>query len=175
MPIRDIITNPHPTLRRKARAVKDFNQELHTLLDDMVATMRVAPGVGLAAPQVNQSVRVIVVEFGDEEDETVPAKLYEIINPEITREGGERLMGVEGCLSVPGLVGEVERADKVTVKGVTRYGQRRKIKAQGWLARILQREIDHLEDVLFIDRAETIYEVPEGEEETHELLLPPLD
>jgi peptide deformylase len=171
MAIRKVITNPHPTLRRKARKVVNFDAELHALLEDMVETMRVAPGVGLAAPQVNSSVQVIVVEFGDEEDETIPPKLYEVINPQITQASEETILGMEGCLSVPRLVGEVERSATVTVKGFTRFGQPRKIKAHGWLARIFQHEIDHLNGVLFINKAQALFEVPEGEEESHERLV----
>ena len=81
MAVREIVTVPHPTLRRNARKVTDFGPKLQTLIDDMVETMRVAPGVGLAAPQVDVSLRVIAVEFGDEEDETVEPSLYTVVNP----------------------------------------------------------------------------------------------
>ena len=110
----------------------------------MVETMREAPGVGLAAPQVNAPLRLIVIEFGDEEDETVPPKLYALINPEISRHSQETVIGTEGCLSVPNLIGEVERYESITVKSLNRQGKPMKIKAKGWLARILQHEIDHL-------------------------------
>lgn len=162
MAIREIITLPHPVLRRKARKVTDFGPELQNLIDDMVETMRAAPGVGLAAPQVNVSQRLIVVEFGDEEDETAPTKLFMVINPEITRSSRELVKGTEGCLSVPDIVGEVERSVRVTVKGMNRYGQPLKIKAKGWLARIFQHEIDHIDGVLFVDRAEQVWKI-EGE------------
>ena len=85
MALRKIVTLPEPVLRRKARKVTDFGPELQTLIDDMVETMREAPGVGLAAPQIDVPLRVIVIEYGNEEDEQVPPKLYTVVNPEITR------------------------------------------------------------------------------------------
>ena len=163
MSLRDVITIPHDTLTTKARKVKNFDDDLRQLIEDMVETMREAPGVGLAAPQVNVRQRVIVIEFGDEEDEEAPRKLFKVVNPEITRRSDETVMGVEGCLSIPELVGEVERAVSVTVKGQNPYGQPMKVKAQGWLARIFQHEIDHLDGVLFIDRAENIFRLEDLE------------
>lgn len=157
MTVRTIVTVPHEVLRRKARVVTRFDKTLQTLIDDMIETMRDAPGVGLAAPQVNVSERVIVVEFGDEEDESVPPKLYVVVNPEITRFSHETEMGVEGCLSIPGLVGDVERYFAVTVKGQNRRGQPIRIKAKGWLARIFQHEIDHVNGILYTDRAEKVW------------------
>lgn len=167
MPVREVITLPHKNLKRKARKVTSFGPELQTLIDDMVETMRQAPGVGLAAPQVNVLERVLVMEFGDEEDETVPPKLYVLVNPKITRTSRETISGIEGCLSIPDLVGEVVRAQAVTVKGKSRHGQPMKLKAKGWLARIVQHEVDHLNGVLFVDRAEKIWrleDLQEGEE-----------
>ena len=166
MSIREIISLPKPVLRRKARKVTDFGPGLQTLIDDMVETMRQAPGVGLAAPQVAESLRVIVVEFHEkEDDEESPLKLYTIVNPEITRKSAETLMGTEGCLSVPGILGDVERAAAVTVKGLNRHGQPVTIKVKGWMARIFQHEVDHLDGVLFVDRAEKVWkpEIKEGE------------
>ncbi len=165
MAVREVITIPNETLVSKAHKVKEFNAELRQLVADMVDTMREAPGVGLAAPQLNVRQRVIVVEYGDEEDEEAPRKLYTVVNPEITRRSSETVLGVEGCLSVPEFVGEVERAEAVTVKGQNPYGQPGKIKAQGWLARIFQHEIDHLDGVLFLDRAERIFKLEELEDE----------
>jgi peptide deformylase len=165
MPTREIITLPQPVLRQKARKVTDFGPELQQLIDDMIETMREAPGVGLAAPQVNVPRRVIVVEFGDEEDEEVPPRLYAVINPEIVRFSPETVSGVEGCLSIPGLVGTVERPEVITVKGHNRQGKPIKIKAQGWLARIFQHEIDHLDGILFVDRAENIWKAEERTDE----------
>jgi peptide deformylase len=165
MAVREIVTLPEPVLRKKARKVTDFGPELQTLIDDMVETMRVAPGVGLAAPQVNASVRVIVVEYGEEDEEEkapVPPKLYTVVNPEITRFSNESEVGSEGCLSIPGFAGDVDRPLAVTVKGLNRRGQPIRIKAEGWLARIFQHEIDHLDGVLFVDRAERVWKL-EGE------------
>jgi peptide deformylase len=163
MALREIITLPHPTLRRKAHKVMNFGPELQTVVDDMVETMRQAPGVGLAAPQVNVPLRIIVVEYGSEEDEEAPKKLYTVINPEITRPSTETVLGTEGCLSVPGIVGEVERVEALTVKGLSRRGQPITIKAKGWLARIFQHEIDHLDGIVFVDRATRVWSGQEGQ------------
>ena len=165
MAVREIVSLPEPVLRKKARKVTDFGPELQTLIDDMVETMRVAPGVGLAAPQVDASVRVIVVEYGEEDEEektAIPPKLYTVVNPEITRFSTESEVGSEGCLSIPGFAGDVERPLGITIKGLNRRGQPIRIKAEGWLARIFQHEIDHLDGVLFVDRAERVWKL-EGE------------
>lgn len=163
---REIVTLPQPILRRKARKVTDFGTELQALIDDMIETMRQAPGVGLAAPQVDESVRVIVVEYPEkEDDEESPLKLYTMVNPRITRKSEETIVGTEGCLSVPGILGDVERPTAITVKGQNRHGQAYTLKAKGWLARIFQHEVDHLDGVLFVDRAEKVWkpELKEGE------------
>ena len=165
MAIREIITLPSSTLRRKARKVTTFGPQLQSLIDDMVETMRQAPGVGLAAPQVDVPLRVIVVEFGDEEDEEAPKKLYSVVNPEITRSSQEKSVSPEGCLSIPGFVGEVERPDVITIKGLNRFGKPFRLNANGWLARIFQHEVDHLEGVLFIDRAEKVWKIEEADAE----------
>ncbi len=168
MTLRQIITLPDPVLRRKARPVTRFDNELQTLIDDMIETMREAPGVGLAAPQVGVSLRVIVVEYAqDEENEDPPKKLYVLVNPEIKTASEETEAGTEGCLSVPGWQGEVERSLVVTVKGRTRRGQPIKVKAKDWMARIFQHEIDHINGVVFTDRATKVWK-PQPEE-------PPLD
>jgi peptide deformylase len=172
MGLRKIVTLPEPILRRKARPVSTFDKNLQTLIDDMIETMREAPGVGLAAPQVGISERLIVVEYADppEEDDDehepkeVKPKLYVMINPEIVKTSEEKVLGVEGCLSIPGLVGEVERFESVQVKGLNRHGRPMKVKAEGWLARIFQHEIDHVNGVVFPDRATRVWK-PEPEEE----------
>jgi peptide deformylase len=169
MGLRTIVTLPEPVLRRKARPVSDFGKELQTLIDDMVDTMRDAPGVGLAAPQVGIGERLIVIEYAeppeeDEEQEEVKPKLYVMANPEIVKTSEETVLGVEGCLSIPGLVGEVERFEMVQVKGLNRRGQPMKVKAEGWLARIFQHEIDHINGVVFPDRATRVWK-PEPDEE----------
>ncbi len=157
MSVRNIYTLPDPVLRRKARKVTDFGPELQTLIDDMIETMRDEPGVGLAAPQIGVSLRLIVVEYGDDEDEEVPPKLFVVANPEFGRVSPELIIGTEGCLSVPGYYGEVERHQAVTVKGQNRRGQPMTIKAKDWLARIFQHEMDHLDGVLYVDRTEKIW------------------
>lgn len=161
---REIVFIPDPVLRRKAKKITDVDSGIQQLIDDMIETMREAPGVGLAAPQVGVSQRLIVVEFGDEENEKVPPKLYVVINPEITKSSEEMITDVEACLSVPGLAGMVERHESVVVKGLNRYGQPIKIKANGWLARIFQHEIDHVEGIVFTDKAERIWQPKDNEE-----------
>jgi peptide deformylase len=168
MTVREVVTVPDPVLRKKARIVTKFDEKLQTLIDDMVETMRLAPGVGLAAPQVGVLERVIVVEYlENEEDEELedaseaPKKLYTIVNPEITRKSSDVITGIEGCLSVPGYNGEVERHLAMTVKGQNRYGQPVTLKLKDWTARIFQHEIDHLNGVLFTDLATRIWK-PEG-------------
>ncbi len=169
MGIREIITPPNPTLRQRAHKVRRITPEIAQLIDDLVETMRVAPGVGLAAPQIDVSLRVIVVEYAegseDEEAPEKPPKLYTVINPEITRTSKDRVLGNEACLSLPGYFGEVERYERVTVKGLNRHGQDFKLKTSGWLARIFQHEIDHIEGILYIDRATQVWRVEEQEDE----------
>jgi len=174
MPIREIVKHPNEVLRRKARPVEEFDSGLQQLIDDMIETMRAAPGVGLAAPQVNAPLRVTVVEYGEEPDEEANGKppekkLFTLINPEITRSSLETEVASEGCLSIPGLVGDVDRSLTVTVKALNRRGQPVKIKANGWLARIFQHEIDHLNGVLFIDKALKVHALKEGDEEEDRL------
>ncbi len=163
MTLRELNAFPDQILRQPAQPVKKFDEELKTLVDDMIETMRDAPGVGLAAPQIGISKRVIVVEFGNEEDESIPKQLYVVINPEIVRKSEDQIVGIEGCLSVPGLVGEVDRSQIVTVSGQDVHGEKIKIRAQGWLARIFQHEIDHINGVLYTDRAQNIWQ-PDPEE-----------
>lgn len=169
MALREIITVPNKVLTTKARPVTSFNQDLQVLIEDMIDTMRAAPGVGLAAPQVNIPLRVIVVEYAEEQEEDMPEKppkLYSVVNPEITRHSADTEMGTEGCLSIPGFVGDVERYSSITVKGSTRHGQPVRIKASGWLARIFQHEINHLDGILFTDLADRVYKLDETEEAT---------
>jgi peptide deformylase len=151
MAIREIITIGHPTLRQKARKVAKFGPEVKQLIDDMIETMRVAPGVGLAAPQVNVSERIVVIELPADEEEDIPGELYAFVNPEIVKTSREIEEGEEGCLSIPGYVGEVDRHTWVVVRGQDAYGKPQRIRANDYLARIFQHEIDHLEGVLFID------------------------
>jgi peptide deformylase len=161
MTTRTIVSLPNPVLRRKARPVANFDADFQTLVDDMVETMRQAPGVGLAAPQVGVSERLIVVEYPeketDEEDEEAPKRLFVVANPEIKERSEETEVAVEACLSIPGLQGEVERNLAITVKGLNRRGQVVRIKAKGWLARIFQHEIDHLDGIVYPDRATRVW------------------
>ena len=163
MALRKIYTFSEKVLRQEAETVDRFDDDLKLLISDMVDTMREAPGVGLAAPQIGVSKRVIVVEFGHEEDESIPKQLYAVVNPEIVRLSEETVSGIEGCLSVPGFIGEVDRARIVTVKGQDSDGKPITIRAEGWLARIFQHEIDHVNGILYTDRAENIWK-PEPEE-----------
>jgi peptide deformylase len=175
MALREIIFLPEPILRRKAKPVTKFDKELQTLIDDMIETMRDAPGVGLAAPQINIPQQLAVIEYaeGEDEDEAAaedapprPKKLYVLINPEIVKVSEEKVMGIEGCLSIPGLVGEVERYESIQVKALNRHGSPVKLKVKGWMARIFQHEIDHLNGVLYTDHATHVWKPSVDEEET---------
>ncbi len=155
-------------LRTPAARVREFGPELHRLLDDMAETMRAAPGVGLAAPQVGVPLRVAVVEYPeDDEDADSPLRLYEIINPEIIKSKGSE-EGQEGCLSLPGLAADVLRAGHVVVRAQDRHGKEVRIKAYGWLARIFQHEIDHVLGVLMTDRADQVYRMVKGADGEYE-------
>jgi peptide deformylase len=166
MAVRSILTPPADVLRARAQKVRGTSPQLQELIDDMIDTMRAAPGVGLAAPQVGVGQRVIVVEYGEEPEEEggppKPKKLYAVVNPEIVRQSAETVVANEACLSVPGYFGEVERCESVTVRGLNRQGRPFRLKASGWLARIFQHEIDHLDGILYIDRATNVWKVEEG-------------
>ncbi len=130
----------------------------------MLETMHAAPGVGLAAPQVGVSRRVTVIEYPeDDEDPESPTRVYELVNPEIIKRKGEEI-AQEGCLSIPGIAADVERATYILVRAQDRNGSEIRIKAYDWLARIFQHEIDHLLGVLMTDKAEQIYRLRENEE-----------
>jgi len=180
MALRQIVTLPDPVLRRKAKPVTNFGKDLQVLIDDMIETMRAAPGVGLAAPQVGVSERLAVIEYAEEDEEETetavegvevtpkppkPKRLYVVINPEIIKASEEKVMGVEGCLSIPGWVGEVERHEAIQVKALNRHGKPVKLKADGWLARIFQHEIDHLNGVVFTDLAVRVWQPKEEVED----------
>ncbi len=164
MALRTILSLPNPVLRKTAHKVKTFDKDLDDLITDMIETMRNEPGVGLAAPQIGVSSRVIVVEYGDDEDEGVAKKLFAVVNPEIVNPSEEMEKGVEACLSVPGYYGEVERHTAITIKGQNKLGRNIKIKADGWLARIFQHEIDHLDGIVYIDRATSVWQPKEDDE-----------
>ena len=172
MAVREIITSENLILRRKAKKVAKITPELRALADDMLETMRQAPGVGLAAPQVAQSVRLFVAELEETEEQPGSGKTYIIFNPEYVFKSDELADGVEGCLSIPGWAGEVTRHERVVVKGLDKQGQHIRIEAQGLLARVFQHELDHLDGVLFTDRIsdpDKIWQIREGEEESVEL------
>ncbi len=173
MAVREIITPKNPILRKKARKVTNFDDpKLQALIDDMVETLFDAPGVGLAAPQVAVSQRVIVVYLPDDEESREEygkdaGVLHILVNPEIVRASRDMVDGVEACLSIPGYYGSVDRHAAVTVQGYDRHGKQVRIKARDWLARVFQHEIDHLDGILFIDRASEIWRaVPQDEAET---------
>ena len=147
MAVLDIKIAGDPILKQVCAKVEKIDKRIKKLLDDMAETMYATEGIGIAAPQVGYSLRVIVVD--------VENKRYDMINPEITyREGSE--IDLEGCLSCPNLFGDVERATKIRVKFTTRYHKEKEIEAEGLLARCIQHEVDHLNGRLFIDIAKNI-------------------
>jgi peptide deformylase len=163
MSIRKIITTENPVLRQKAKKVHRFDSSLSKLVDDMFETMHAAHGVGLAAPQIALSIRLLVAEYEDEESEKHHKAV--LFNPEIVRAEGEEI-GTEGCLSIPGYAGEnIRRAARIVVKGQDVRGKAIKVNAEGWWARILQHEIDHLDGILFVDRLDRPEDLRELREE----------
>jgi peptide deformylase len=160
-------------LYRPAARVRDFGPRLHQLLDNMLETMRQAPGVGLAAPQIGVDQRITVIEYPDDEERAEETmRVYELINPEILKSRGAEV-GQEGCLSLPGLAADVERPTYVLVRAQDRHGKEFRLKAYGWLARILQHEIDHLQGVMMTDKAKQLYRLREKEDGTYEAI--PID
>ena len=160
-----------PVLRQKAKKVRTIDASIQRLIDDMIDTMRDAPGVGLAANQVGVPLRVIVIEVPvDEEDANPPSAelrrdLYTLINPQIVKRSGQRKLD-EGCLSVPGYKAEVPRSVSVTVKGLNREGREVRIKAENdLLAEALEHEIDHINGILYVDHLESMDELVKLEEE----------
>ena len=149
MAVLEIVKAGDPVLKQVAAPIEKVDSRLRKLLDSMAETMYKADGVGLAAPQIGQSIRCVVIDVNDDHG------LLELINPEITaREGCA--VDSEGCLSVPNVFGDVERAAKVTVEYTNRWNKRKKLTAEGLLARCIQHELDHLQGVLFIDVAKSI-------------------
>ena len=160
MSVRPIVLLGDPRLRLVGEPVDSFGKYLHGLLDDLTETMRKAPGVGLAAPQIGEAVRACVIEVGDE--------LHELVNPKVVRgEGDDR--DLEGCLSIPGYVAYVTRRERIWVVAQNRHGRKIKVAGSGLLGRAFQHEIDHLDGKLYIDYLDSmddLIEVPEGEEES---------
>ena len=150
MTVLPIVTLGDPRLRLRGEQVDGFNRYLHGLLDDLAETMRAAPGVGLAAPQVGVALQACVVE--------VESQLHELVNPRIVRASGED-HDLEGCLSIPGYVAYVTRREKVWVVAQNRHGRKVKISGAGLLARALQHELDHLAGKLYIDYLESLDEL----------------
>lgn len=147
MAIRNIVQMGDPVLRKKSFEVTDFGEKTHQLLDDMKQTLEKAQGAGLAAPQVGVLRRIFIVSAEN--------KYYECVNPVIEKQSGKQ-RGEEGCLSVKGKYGYVERPMKVTVKAQDRFGKPFTVKAEGFLARAFCHENDHLDGILYVDKAEEI-------------------
>ena len=163
MTVRKILTAAHPALRKKARRVSEVTPPIDKLIDDMIETMRDAPGVGLAAPQIGLPLQLAVIEDREEylkeataeylrERERRPVPFHVIINPALTELDGGKAEFFEGCLSLPGFSALVPRARGVRVQCLDEQGKKKVIEASGWYARILQHEIDHLYGGLYIDR-----------------------
>jgi peptide deformylase len=146
-------------LHKPGVRVRNFGPELHRLLDQMAETLRSESGVGLAAPQIGLGQRIAVVEYPEDEDRPEETKrLYELINPEIIKAKGSEV-AQEGCLSIPGMAADVDRATQLIVRAQDRYGNEVRYKVYDWLARIFQHEIDHLHGVLMTDRAKQVYKL----------------
>lgn len=160
MAIRPILTAEEPILRERTKRVSSFDASLHRLLDDMLETMRNAPGVGLAANQIGIPLQVAIIEVDD--------RITELVNPQVVKGSGEHL-DWEGCLSIPGFVAEVTRHDKVTVKARDRHGREIRVKGSELLSRALQHEIDHLNGALYVDHLETLDELVRVREEPEEV------
>jgi peptide deformylase len=154
------VTVGDPVLRRKAKKVHRVDSYIRGLVEDLIDTVYEANGAGLAAPQIGVPLRAIVTNVDD--------RLHVILNPEIVEESAEEVEADEGCLSIPGWYGPVKRKERVTVRGLGRTGKPMKVKSEGWEARALQHEVDHLNGVLFIDRMEDrskLHKVETSEEE----------
>lgn len=167
----DIVMEGDPRLRQKATGIKRVDDSIRQLADDMYEMLPEAGGVAVAAPQVGVTRRLIVIRYmADEEDDDSddPEEVtYRLANPEVVRGHGNQV-GLEGCLSIPGWVGEVPRFESITVKGVDMNNKPVRVKAHGYLARVFQHEIDHLDGILFTDRIvdrETLRYVEDDDEE----------
>lgn len=157
MTILNIVTLPNKILRNRTLPLSTYDDQMQVLIDDMIETMRDAPGVGLAAPQIGRSIKLTVIETLpdlDEDGNEIEGSrdLYVITNPEIVWTSRSTVDGIEGCLSIPGYLGEVERFESIRVRAQDRHGKKIKLRLEGWTARIFQHEIDHLNGVLYIDR-----------------------
>ncbi|KJE33790.1 peptide deformylase [Thalassospira sp. HJ] len=148
MALREILIVPDPRLKKECAPVEEVNDEIKTLLDDMLETMYAAPGIGLAAPQIGVMKRVVVMDVSDDKDKPEPLKL---INPEIIWESEDTSVYQEGCLSIPEQYADVERPAEVGMRYMDENGEMHEIEADGLLATCIQHEIDHLDGVLFTD------------------------
>ncbi|MBC07639.1 peptide deformylase [Thalassospira sp.] len=148
MALREILIVPDPRLKKECAPVEEVNDEIKTLLDDMLETMYAAPGIGLAAPQIGVMKRVVVMDVSDDKDKPEPLKL---INPEIIWESEYTSVYQEGCLSIPEQYADVERPAEVGMRYMDENGKMHEIEADGLLATCIQHEIDHLDGVLFTD------------------------
>ena len=153
MALRNILRFGEPTLEKTCRPVKDFNERIHVLLDDMRDTLLMADGVGLAAPQVGVLRRICIVMDTNLEDKTPEEQIIELVNPEIIHSEGEQT-GNEGCLSLPGEFGVVTRPNIVTVRAFDRYGNEFEYTGEGLTARAFCHELDHLDGHLFTEFAD---------------------
>lgn len=153
MAILKIVKDPDPVLRKKAVKLRKADEGIRKLAEDMFETMLDAPGVGLAAPQIGRSIRLITVHIPADEEDGIEETNLILLNPEIVKSNGEQT-GAEGCLSMPGIAGNVTRAWNVTVKAIDMGNKPLRIKAKGYLAVALQHEIDHLDGILFTDHIE---------------------
>jgi peptide deformylase len=155
---------------RPAARVRDFGPRLHQLLDDMLETVRAAPGVGIAGPQVGADLRVTVIECPEDPDKPEEnLQRYELINPEVIKTKGCE-EGQEGCLSLPGLMADVDRATYVLIRAQDRRGKEFRLKAYDWLARVIQHEIDHLQGVMMTDKAKQLYRLRQLEDGSYEAI-----
>lgn len=153
--IREIITYPNPILRKKSQDVVKFDEELHTLLDDMYETMIHYSGVGLAAIQVGLPLNVLIINLPNDEDSQDKENLIEAINPKITHKDGIQIF-TEGCLSVPGFNEDVKRAQHIVVEYLDRFGNEQSMEAEDFLAVAWQHEMEHLSGHLFIENLSII-------------------
>ncbi len=151
MAVLEVLSYPDAFLKQKSKPVNEFNDELHTLLDNMLETMHSRSGVGLAAVQVGVLKRVLLIQIPREDDKQYPQDLLEIINPVILDQSGE-IIWQEGCLSVPGFYEDIKRFEKISLAYQDRFGKAQNLDLEGFQAVAVQHEMDHLEGILFIDR-----------------------
>jgi peptide deformylase len=148
MALREILTYPNPLLRKETTPVTEFNDDLKSLVTDMAETMYAAPGIGLAAPQVGQSIRLVIIDLSEKDEEN---ELIVLVNPELSECDGSEI-AEEGCLSLPELTANVKRFTHIKIKAQNIEGEFFEFEAENWFARVIQHEIDHIQGTLFLDR-----------------------